>query len=197
MYADDSPRYDPAILSLGVPVLGICYGAQLMAWMLDGQVEPAACEYGKTEVQVQTDSLLFKGMAEEQRCWMSHTDYISRLPNGFRVSAHSESCSCAAMEDAGRRLYAVQFHPEVNHTEHGDEMLKNFLFRVCGCQGDWKMSSFVDDTVEKIREQIGSGKVLCALSGRRGFLRGRRHGVQGGGPPAHLHFCGSRPTAQG
>ena len=165
VYADDSPRYDPAILSLGVPVLGICYGAQLMAWMLDGQVEPAACEYGKTEILVQTDSLLFKGMAEEQRCWMSHTDYISRLPEGFRISAHSESCPCAAMEDAGRRLYAVQFHPEVNHTEHGDEMLKNFLFRVCGCQGDWKMSSFVDDTVEKIREQIGSGKVLCALSG--------------------------------
>ena len=96
---------------------------------------------------------------------MSHTDYISRLPAGFRVTARSENCSCAAMEDTGRKLYAVQFHPEVNHTEHGEEMLKNFLFRVCGCQGDWKMSSFVDDTVHKIRTQIGSGKVLCALSG--------------------------------
>ncbi len=165
VYADDSPRYDPAILSLGVPVLGICYGSQLMAWMLDGKVEPAACEYGKTQVQVTPDSLLFKGLAEKQRCWMSHTDYISRLPAGFRVTARSENCSCAAMEDAGRKLYAVQFHPEVNHTEHGEEMLKNFLFRVCGCQGDWKMSSFVDDTVQKIRTQIGSGKVLCALSG--------------------------------
>ncbi|MCI9414145.1 MAG: glutamine-hydrolyzing GMP synthase [Clostridiales bacterium] len=165
VYDEKSPHYTKDILSLGIPVLGICYGAQLMAWMLDGRVEPAACEYGKADVQVEEDSLLFKGLEPTQRCWMSHTDFIAEPPAGFHVSGTTASCPCAAMEDPARRLYAVQFHPEVNHTENGSGMLKNFLFRVCGCTGDWKMDSFAEESVRRLKEQIGSDKVLCALSG--------------------------------
>ncbi|MCI8554944.1 MAG: glutamine-hydrolyzing GMP synthase [Clostridiales bacterium] len=165
VYDEESPHYSSEILSLGIPVLGICYGAQLVAWMLDGQVAPAACEYGKADVQLQTDSLLFAGLEPVQRCWMSHTDFIAKPPAGFRISAVTDSCSCAAMEDPERRLYAVQFHPEVNHTENGEEILKNFLFRVCGCTGDWQMASFAEESVRRLREQIGSDRVLCALSG--------------------------------
>ena len=165
VYADDSPRCPAEILTLGVPVLGICYGAQLMAWLSGGKVESAGREYGSTAVTVEPSSLLFKGMQKEQTCWMSHTDYIASLPEGFRIVGHTPSCPCAAMENAEKKLYAVQFHPEVMHTVNGAQMLHNFLFRVCGCSGDWKMSSFVEEAVQKIRAQIGDKNVLCGLSG--------------------------------
>ena len=165
VYADDSPRCSAEILALGVPVLGICYGAQLMAWLSGGKVESAGREYGSTAVTVDTSSLLFKGMQKEQTCWMSHTDYIASLPEGFRIVGHTPSCPCAAMENVEKKLYAVQFHPEVMHTVNGAQMLHNFLFRVCGCSGDWKMSSFVEEAVQKIRAQIGDKNVLCGLSG--------------------------------
>lgn len=165
VYREDAPHYTAEILSLGIPVLGICYGAQLMAWMGGGVVESAEREYGSTAVTVDTGSRLFHGLEAEQICWMSHTDYINALPDGFRVNASTPHCPCAGMEDAARGLYAVQFHPEVMHTVHGREMLRNFLFAICGCAGDWKMSSFVEATVAAVREQIGDARVLCGLSG--------------------------------
>ncbi|HIZ21010.1 MAG TPA: glutamine-hydrolyzing GMP synthase [Firmicutes bacterium] len=165
VYDEDSPHYSKEILSLGVPVLGICYGAQLMAWMLDGRVASAEREYGSTTAAVDPASRLFAGLEPQQQCWMSHTDCIAAPPEGFRITATTPHCPCAAMENAEKKLYAVQFHPEVNHTTHGAEMLRHFLFDVCGCKGDWQMSSFVEESVAKIREQIGSKRVLCALSG--------------------------------
>lgn len=165
VYDDASPRYTREILELNIPVLGICYGAQLMAWIFDGSVESADREYGLTMASVDNTSRLFHGLDEKQQCWMSHTDYISVVPEGFRITATTPNCSCAAMEDAGRGLYAVQFHPEVLHTTNGTKMLHNFLFDICGCKGDWKMSSFVETSIENIRRQIGDKRVLCALSG--------------------------------
>ena len=163
---ENSPHYDPAILTLGIPVLGICYGAQLMAWMRDGRVESAPDrEYGSTMVEVDNRSPLFRGMEKNQPCWMSHTDYIAQVPEGFRISASTPHCPCAAMENPREKLYAVQFHPEVMHTRHGADMLRHFLYDICGCAGDWKMSSFVEDAVKRIREQIGDKRVLCGLSG--------------------------------
>lgn len=163
---EDSPHYDPAVLSLGIPVLGICYGAQLMAWMRGGRVEPApGREYGSTMVEVDNRSDLFRGMEKNQPCWMSHTDYIAEIPEGFRITASTPHCPCAAMENAVEKLYAVQFHPEVMHTRHGADMLRHFLYAICGCAGDWKMSSFVEEAVERIREQVGDKRVLCGLSG--------------------------------
>ena len=165
VYEETSPHYDKGVLELGIPVLGICYGAQLMAWLSGGKVESADREYGKTNVTVTTDSLLFAEMDAEQQCWMSHTDYISSVPQGFTINATTPHCACAGMEDTARKLYAVQFHPEVMHTLNGEQMLKNFVYKVCGCVGDWKMSSFVESTIVKVREQIGDSKVLCGLSG--------------------------------
>ena len=165
VYLEDSPRCPAEILSLGIPVLGICYGAQLMAFLKGGLVESAEREYGSTAVTVRTDSLLFKGLEPEQLCWMSHTDYINTLPAGFAVNASTPHCPCAGMEDAANGLYAVQFHPEVLHTVNGAQMLKNFLFEICGCAGDWRMDSFVETSVAAIREQIGDSRVLCGLSG--------------------------------
>mgnify|MGYP000913089425 CR=1 FL=1 len=165
VYDEASPRYAEEILELGVPVLGICYGAQLMAWLCGGRVESAGREYGLTMADIDTESGLFQGLDKVQQCWMSHTDYISILPEGFRVTAATPNCACAAMEDEKRGLYAVQFHPEVMHTANGTKMLHNFLFNICGCRGDWKMSSFVNSAVESIRRQIGGKRVLCALSG--------------------------------
>jgi GMP synthase (glutamine-hydrolysing) len=164
-YLETSPTCDSGIFSLGVPILGICYGAQLMAHKLGGRVSSVGREYGSTEVTVNPQSPLFLGLAPVQTCWMSHTDYIERLPEGFSFSAASAHCPCAAMENKNLKFYAVQFHPEVMHTEHGDEILKNFLYNICGCAGDWKMSSFVTDTVKKVRDEIGEGRALCALSG--------------------------------
>lgn len=166
VYLEESPHYDPAILDLGVPVLGICYGAQLMAWMLGGKIEHAPSrEYGRIEMTTAPDSLLFKDIPEKSVCWMSHTDYISVPPEGFHLSAHTDSCPCAAMENPERRLYAVQFHPEVTHSEYGQKILGNFLFNVCGCKGDWQMDNFIEETVKSLREQIGDQGVVLGLSG--------------------------------
>ena len=165
-YLPDAPSCPREIFELGVPVLGICYGSQLMMHLLGGKVEKAPVrEYGKIEVTVDRSSKLFDGVSEKTICWMSHNDYISSLAPGFSVSAHTDNCPYAAMEDAKRQLYATQFHPEVLHTQEGQKMLSNFVFRVCGCAGDWKMDSFVEQSIKSIREKVGSGKVLCALSG--------------------------------
>ena len=166
VYDESAPKCDPEIFRLGIPVLGICYGAQLIAYTLGGKTASAAKrEYGKTRVDFQKGSKLFSGMEGRSVCWMSHTIYISEPPEGFRVTAVSETCPTAAMEDEARRIYAVQFHPEVEHTENGNRLLKNFLYSVCGCLGDWKMTSFIADAVESLRNTIGEKKVICALSG--------------------------------
>ena len=165
VYDETSPHYDKAIFELGVPNLGICYGSQLMAYSLGGHVATApVSEYGKTEITT-SKSLLFDGVDEKTIVWMSHTDYIDKVPEGFRITAYSDACPCAAYENAEKKLYSVQYHPEVNHSVQGQLMLKNFLFKVCGCKGDWKMSEFADRSILALREKIGDGKVLCALSG--------------------------------
>ena len=166
VYLEESPHVDPEIFELGIPILGICYGSQLMAYMLGGKVETApVSEYGHTDVTVDTEDVLFEGVSRETVAWMSHTDYIAQVPEGFRITAHTPVCPCAAMECEERKIYATQFHPEVNHTIHGFEMLKAFVREVCGCSGSWKMDAFVENTIREIRERVGSGKVLCALSG--------------------------------
>ena len=166
VYGEDSPQCPMEVYSMGVPVLGICYGAQLMAYQLGGKVETApVSEYGKTEVTVDKNGKLFGNVQENIICWMSHTDYIAQPPEGFKVTASTPVCPVAAMEDADRGYYAVQFHPEVLHTQEGTKMLEAFVKDVCGCQGNWKMDSFVEETVRAIRERVGNGKVLCALSG--------------------------------
>ena len=165
VYDEKSPHCDKKVLQLGIPVLGICYGAQLTAWLCGGEICSAGAlgEYGKIELEVKDDPL-FEGVPEKSVCWMSHTDYIKRVPEGFRVTATTEHCPCAAMSD-GKGIYAVQFHPEVTHTVYGKRMLHNFLFAICKCSGDWKMSDFAKEAVEKYREQLKGKKVLCALSG--------------------------------
>ena len=166
VYKDDSPTCPKEIYELGIPVLGICYGSQLMAYQLGGRVETApVSEYGKTEVEVDNSSKLFEDVSPKTICWMSHTDYIAEAPEGFRVTAHTPVCPVAAMERPEKNWYAVQFHPEVLHTQEGKKMLSNFVYKVCGCSGDWKMDSFVETTIREIREKVGEGKVLCALSG--------------------------------
>ena len=166
VYLPDSPTIGKELFELGIPVLGICYGAQLMSHVLGGKVSRASeREYGKTEVFVNTGSKLFQGVSESTICWMSHNDYIETPAPGFVITAHTASCPVAAAEDAERGLYLVQFHPEVLHTQQGALMLSNFVHNVCGCGSDWKMDSFVEDTVAALRAKIGSGKVLCALSG--------------------------------
>ena len=166
VYLPESPTIGEELFEMGIPVLGICYGAQLMSHVLGGKVSRAAeREYGKTEVFVNTSSKLFQGVSESTICWMSHNDYIETPAPGFVITAHTDSCPVAAAEDAERGLYLVQFHPEVLHTQQGALMLSNFVHNVCGCGNDWKMDSFVEDTVAALRAKIGSGKVLCALSG--------------------------------
>ncbi|MDO5847878.1 MAG: glutamine-hydrolyzing GMP synthase [Methanocorpusculum sp.] len=165
VYAKDAPRAAEGLFDLGIPVLGICYGAQYTAYTLGGVVSPAAKrEFGRTEITVHP-SLLFEGVPKDTLCWMSHGDQITKLPEGFIVSAESPVCPVAAMENPERKIYCVQFHPEVMHTPEGSKMIHNFLTRVCGCKGEWKMSSFVEDTVEALKKKIGDKKVLCALSG--------------------------------
>ena len=167
VYGADSPTYDAALFSLGIPVLGICYGSQLMAYKLGGIVKTApVSEYGHTEITVDDrNSVLFQDVPEKTTVWMSHTDYIAQVPEGFHVTAHTENCPVAAMEDPSRKLYATQFHPEVVHTTEGMKMLHHFIMDVCGCSGDWVMHSFVEETVKALREKIGDGKVLLGLSG--------------------------------
>ena len=185
-YEADSPTYTKELFELGIPVLGLCYGAQLMNHVLGGKVEKAPVrEYGKTEVYVDTSSPLFANVGEEAAdipfpeiklkdhetdthqtiCWMSHFDYISEMAPGFRTIAHTADCPVAADENPEKKLYAIQFHPEVLHTVEGSKMLYNFVRNVCGCAGTWRMDSFVENAIKDIREKVGDGKVLLALSG--------------------------------
>lgn len=166
VYGEDSPLCDKEIFNLGYPILGICYGCQFMSHALGGVVEHApVSEYGKTLVEVDNSSLLFKDVKKETNVWMSHTDYVSKVPAGFKITAHTPVCPVAGMENAEKKLYAVQFHPEVMHSEEGMKMLSSFVYNVCGCIGDWKMADFAKSTIESIRAKVGKGKVLCALSG--------------------------------
>lgn len=166
VYGENSPLIDKAIFELGIPVLGICYGSQLMSHMLGGKVATApVSEYGKTEVKVDVTSKLFDGVSPSTICWMSHTDYIEKAPEGFKIIGHTPVCPVAAMECADKNFYAVQYHPEVMHTKEGNKMLSNFVYNICNCAGDWKMDSFVERTIEEIRAKVGNGKALCALSG--------------------------------
>ncbi|MCR4955336.1 MAG: glutamine-hydrolyzing GMP synthase [Lachnospiraceae bacterium] len=166
VFAEDSPSIGKEIFDLGIPVLGICYGSQLIAHVLGGVVKTApVSEYGKTEIEVDTTSALFKDVDPKTVVWMSHTDYIEKMPEGFVNKGHSSVCPIAAMEDVKRNIYAIQFHPEVMHSVQGQTMLYNFVRSICGCKGEWKMDSFVERTILEIREKVGDGKVLCALSG--------------------------------
>lgn len=161
-----SPHYQKEILDLGIPVLGICYGCQLVAWMRGGKVATApVSEYGKIEVTVNTKSPLFKGIPEKSVMWMSHTDYISAAPEGFEIVGTTEDCPCAAMENRKDNIYAVQFHPEVTHSQFGKQVLHNFLYVICRCTGDWVMDDFIEKTVQSLREKIGDKKVILGLSG--------------------------------
>ncbi len=165
VYEEDSPKIDKGVFELGIPVLGICYGCQLTAHMLGGTVENAkASEYGKAEVSY-INSPLTKGVPERAVCWMSHTDRITQLPEGFIKIAHSDNCAFAAFGDEKRKIYGVQFHPEVNHTQFGTQLLRNFLYEVCGAVGDWTMSNFVANQIAALKEKLGDKKVLCAMSG--------------------------------
>lgn len=165
VYDENSPHIDPEIFNLGIPVLGICYGAQLTAYTLGGKVEHAPSrEYGKSDITY-FGGKIFKDVDKQNVCWMSHTDYISVPPAGFEVIAKTETCPVAAMADEKRKFYGVQFHPEVMHTRQGTQILRNFLYEVCGVAGDWTMSNFVKEQVEKLKAKIGDKKVLCAMSG--------------------------------
>lgn len=167
VYLEDSLTYDPELFKLGIPVLGICYGAQLMAYLLNGEVKTApTSEYGRTETTLDDKkSKLIGDWKEDSITWMSHTDYIASVPEGFHVTAHTPVCPVAGMENAEKNLYAVQFHPEVVHTEEGEKLFHNFVYNVCKCEGTWKMDSFVETQIKALKEKIGDGKVLCALSG--------------------------------
>ena len=160
-----SPHYTKEILELGIPVLGICYGCQLIAWMEDGEVSTApVSEYGKIELSAKP-STLFENVPEKSIVWMSHTDYISKPPEGYEVIASTPDCPCAAMQNKSKNIYAVQFHPEVTHSEFGENMIYNFLYSVCGCKGEWVMDDFIESTVAELKKRIGDKKVVLGLSG--------------------------------
>ena len=166
-YLEDSPTYSKELFELGIPVLGLCYGAQLMQHVLGGKVERADVrEYGKSILLVdQPQSKILKGVPETSTVWMSHFDYISKIAPGFTITTHTKDCPVASCEDKEKDLYAIQFHPEVLHSEYGKTMLSNFVLDVCNCAGDWRMDSFVEEQIKAIKEKVGNGKVLCALSG--------------------------------
>jgi len=166
VYGDDTPKVDKGVFELGIPVLGICYGHQLTCHLHGGKVESAITrEYGKTEINLVNTSKLFKGIDEKEICWMSHTDYVSEVPQGFEIIATTDQCPVAAMQNVEKNFYGVQFHPEVEHTPFGKKMLSNFLFEICDLKADWSMSSFAEEEIKKIKEIVGDKKVLCALSG--------------------------------
>ena len=166
VYEEGAPRIGREIFDLGIPVLGICYGCHLMAHLLGGEVSSADIrEYGLTNVDFVPDCPLFVGLPEQGATWMSHTDWVARLPEGFTVAAHSANCPVAAMECRERKLYALQFHPEVLHTQNGLEMIRSFLLKVCGCKQDWTMREYAQSTIAELKEKIGEKKVLLALSG--------------------------------
>lgn len=166
VYDEKSPHFDPEVLNLGIPVLGICYGHQLTAYMAGGKVGSAGSsgEYGKVKLFV-SDNVLFDGVPSESVCWMSHFDSVLTLPEGYKVIAKTEKCPCAAMINEEKKIYSVQFHPEVTHTEYGKTILSNFIFKVCGCSGDWEIGNFVKFAIEEYKTKLGGKKVLCALSG--------------------------------
>lgn len=169
VYDSTSPQADPGIFTLGIPILGICYGCQLIAHHLGGRVTAAesdtAREYGKTETYFDTSCKLFKGLPASGITWMSHGDYMERVPEGFSLVAHSDACPNVAICDEERGFYGVQYHPEVNHTQHGTDMIRNFLYEICGAKGDWTMGDYKQTAIRQIREKVGTGKVLLALSG--------------------------------
>ena len=166
VFDPSSPHFSPEILSAGIPVLGICYGCQLIAYMSHGEICSAGSisEYGKIELHAKKNPL-FKDVPENSICWMSHTDYVRTAPEGFEVIAQTNQCPCAAFADDKRKIYAVQFHPEVTHTQFGRQIIRNFLFDICGCHGDWKMDNFARETIESLGKKLEGKKVLCALSG--------------------------------
>lgn len=166
VYDPSSPHYSNDILDLNIPILGICYGDQLLAFMMGGKIVSAKnnSEYGKTELTVK-EGILFDDVPSHSVCWMSHTDYIKDVPEGFKITAITKSCPCAAMENVNRNLYGVQFHPEVTHTEYGMKILSNFIFKVCKCHADWKMDDFTKSSIEKYKVELKDKKVLLALSG--------------------------------
>ncbi len=166
VYGEESPRCTDGIFELGIPVLGICYGMQLMTYTLGGKVAKAnKREYGTTDVKIDNSSLLFKGFENSNGFLMSHTDYVETVPEGFRNIASTPSCPNAAMENPNKKLYGIQFHPEVNNSVNGTQVIKNFLFEICNCSGDWQISSFVDESIKNLKEKIRDKKALCALSG--------------------------------
>ena len=166
VYADGAPKVDEKIFELGIPILGICYGMQLMTHMLGGEVARAdKREYGVTSVKINNSSKLFDGFDNTNDFLMSHTDFVAQVPNGFENIGSTEHCPNAAMQNVEKNFYGIQFHPEVNHSVNGVQVIKNFIYKVCGCQGDWKMASFAEETIKAVKEKVGDGKVLCALSG--------------------------------
>ncbi|MCX8034571.1 MAG: glutamine-hydrolyzing GMP synthase, partial [Thermodesulfovibrio sp.] len=166
VYEDGAPTIDKEIFDLGIPILGICYGMQLITYLLGGKVSRAEeREYGKAVLQIDDFSDIFADIPEETIVWMSHADKITEMPNGFKRLAHTENSPYAAMADKGRKIYALQFHPEVVHTEEGKKILKNFVFKICGCTPTWNMHSFVERETEEIRKKVGQYKVVCAISG--------------------------------
>jgi GMP synthase (glutamine-hydrolysing) len=166
VYDENAPRCSKEIFELGIPILGICYGSQLMTYVLGGKVTKAdKREYGKTDIKLDISSAIFKGIEESTTVWMSHTDYMQDLAEGFRITASSITCPTAAIENTEKKLYGVQFHPEVNHSIRGNEILKNFIFNVCGAIGDWTMTRYIEAQIDEIKNKVGEGKALCALSG--------------------------------
>lgn len=166
VYGDNTPKVDKEIFELGIPILGICYGHQLISYTLGGAVKsPDVREYGKAEIIIDNDCVLFEGIDKKNTCWMSHTDYVEKVPEGFKVAAHTKQCPVAAMYNEEKKIYGVQFHPEVQHTPFGKDMLSNFLYKICKVKGDWSMSSFAEEKIQEIRKIVGDKKVICALSG--------------------------------
>lgn len=196
VYLEDSPTIDPEIFNWGIPVLGICYGSQLMMHLLGGHVCRAPeREYGKTEVFVDNSSKMFEDVQPSTICWMSHNDYIEQVAPGFKITAHTVNCPVAAAENAEKGLYAVQFHPEVLHTAEGKKMLRNFVYNVCGCSGDWKMDSFVENNVKALRGALATAGAVRPVR-RRGFLCAGCDAGKGHRKAADLRVCGSRPAPQ-
>lgn len=166
-YEDDAPVYTKELFNLGIPILGICYGAQLMMHMLGGEVKKAPIrEYGKTELIIDNqNSKLFDSVKEKSICWMSHFDYISKVASGFEIIAHTSDCPVAAVQNIDKNLYAMQYHPEVLHTDYGIKMIGNFVTKICSCSCEWRMDRFIENSIDEIKKRVGNGKVLCALSG--------------------------------
>lgn len=166
VYGEGAPRIDERIFELGVPILGICYGEQLIAYTLGGKVlSPDIREYGKTDIELSEDCMLFDGIDEKETCWMSHTDFVAEAPAGFEIFGTTKQCPVAVMANVNKKIYGVQFHPEVNHTPFGKKMLSNFLFNICKVKGDWSMASFAKEKINEVKGIVGDKKVICAMSG--------------------------------